>query len=495
MSAAAAIVSAPPVLLPFQQRWLADKSPVKVGEKSRQVGWTWSTGAEAVLVAGARKGMDVWYSGYDLELAREFIVDCAEWTTKFGMAAREFTGGGTLGDARIGEVLIEDDDSAILAFRISYASGFRISALTSTPRKFRGKGGYAIIDEAAYHSDLDALLKAAAAFLMWGGRLAIMSTHNGVDNPFNRLIENIRGGRLNYSLHRTTLDDALAEGLYQRICLMQRIIWTPEGERIWRDELFQRYGEGSEEELLCVPAKQGKKYLSGTLVEACMYTAPIVRRAFDDEWAQLPEQERVRDVKQWCEDVIKPLLDAIPKTARTFLGEDFGRTSDLSVFVPCVLEQNLVRRVPFMVELRNCPHNAQWQVLEYILDRLPSLRKVHMDAGGNGSHLAEVTWQKYGSDVVERVHIDQDWYATQLPIFKAGCEDKLLLCPRDLDVRNDLLSFELINAVPRLPSTRTTGRTGPRHGDSGIALVMMYAASRDDSAADWLATYGKKRGS
>jgi phage FluMu gp28-like protein len=178
---------------------------------------------------------------------------------------------------------------------------------------------------------------------------------------------------------------------------------------------------------------------------------------------------------------------------RTFLGEDFGRVSDLTVFAPAVLEQNLVRRVPFLVELRNCPHTAQWQVLQYILDRLPGLSKVWMDAGGNGSHLAEVAWQHLGSSTVERVHIDREWYATNLPIFKTGCEDSLLLCPRDLDVRNDLLSFELIDGIPKLPSSRSTGRTGPRHGDAGIALVMVYGASRDDSAADWLATYSKKR--
>ncbi len=34
-------LDAPPVLLPYQQRWVADTSPLKVIEKSRRTGITW----------------------------------------------------------------------------------------------------------------------------------------------------------------------------------------------------------------------------------------------------------------------------------------------------------------------------------------------------------------------------------------------------------------------------------------------------------------------
>ena len=42
-------------------------------------------------------------------------------------------------------------------------------ALAGRPRKFRGKQGYAIIDEGAHVDDLDELLTAAVPFIMWGG--------------------------------------------------------------------------------------------------------------------------------------------------------------------------------------------------------------------------------------------------------------------------------------------------------------------------------------
>ena len=39
------------ILLPYQQRWIADRAPVKVCEKSRRIGITWAEAADAALDA------------------------------------------------------------------------------------------------------------------------------------------------------------------------------------------------------------------------------------------------------------------------------------------------------------------------------------------------------------------------------------------------------------------------------------------------------------
>lgn len=44
---------APPVLLPYQQRWVADASPLKVIEKSRRTGITWAEASDNVLTAAS----------------------------------------------------------------------------------------------------------------------------------------------------------------------------------------------------------------------------------------------------------------------------------------------------------------------------------------------------------------------------------------------------------------------------------------------------------
>jgi len=63
-----------------------------------------------------------------------------------------------------------------------------IVALSSRPSNLRGKQGNIVIDEAAFHDNLPALLKAALAIMMWGGRIRVISTHNGADNPFADLV-------------------------------------------------------------------------------------------------------------------------------------------------------------------------------------------------------------------------------------------------------------------------------------------------------------------
>jgi phage FluMu gp28-like protein len=131
----------------------------------------------------------------------QFIEEAANWARKIAKAA-----------AAVEEIVLDDENKNILAYRIRFASGHKIVALSSRPSNLRGKDSVVIIDEAALHPDLDGLLKAALAYEVWGGRIHITSTHLGADNPFNELVTDIRAGRHSYSLHRTTIDDAIADG-------------------------------------------------------------------------------------------------------------------------------------------------------------------------------------------------------------------------------------------------------------------------------------------
>ena len=232
----------PSALLPYQQRWCADNSPVKLCEKSRRIGLSWGEAADTALLAASSGGMDAWYIGYNKDMALEFIRDCANWAKFYGLAAGEIE--------ETEEVFVEGDDKkSVLAFVIRFASGWRVTALSSRPSNLRGKQGRVIIDEAAFHEQLGELLKAAMALLMWGGQVHIISTHDGVDNPFNELITDIRAGKKPYSIHRITFDEAVSDGLYRRICLRLGKEWTPQGEAAWCKEIRDFYGEDASEEL------------------------------------------------------------------------------------------------------------------------------------------------------------------------------------------------------------------------------------------------------
>ena len=72
------------ILLPYQRRWLADQSQVKVSEKSRRIGITWTEAADRALGAATtgRAGIDGWYIGYNKDMALEFIEAAARWARR-----------------------------------------------------------------------------------------------------------------------------------------------------------------------------------------------------------------------------------------------------------------------------------------------------------------------------------------------------------------------------------------------------------------------------
>ena len=193
----------------YQIAWLADRSRVKVWEKSRRIAASRIEALYTVLEAAKRKsegGQNTYYLSYNKDMTRQYIKDCAWWAKVLGVVCGDI------------EEIIDDYDKNVTIFRIRFASGNEVEALPSEARSLRSKKGRVVIDEAAFVDDLAALLKAAMALLMWGGQVVILSTHNGDENAFNELLADIRGGKLPYSLHRTDLDAALAGGLYKAIC-------------------------------------------------------------------------------------------------------------------------------------------------------------------------------------------------------------------------------------------------------------------------------------
>jgi phage FluMu gp28-like protein len=457
------------ILLPYQRRWLADQSQVKVSEKSRRIGITWTEAADRALSAATagRAGMDGWYIGYNKDMALEFIEAAARWARRFNRAAEA-----------VEQIAIEDERSAILAYRIRFASGHKIVALSSRPSNLRGKDGCAVIDEAAFHEDLPGLLKAALAFTMWGGMVRIISTHNGANNDFNELVSEIRAGRRPYSLHRTTFDDALADGLYKKICDQAGTQWSEEKQREWRQQIVDFYGDNVGEELFCIPRASAGSYLSSVLIEARMKAGiPILRWEMPSEFSSRPEAVRNSETQAWCEDNIGPALAALDPSRASFFGEDFGRSGDLTVIWPLQIGQDLLRRTPFVVELRNIPFRNQEQVLFYIVDNLPRFTTGAMDARGNGQYLAETASQRYGSRVVQ-VMLSESWYRENMPRYKAAFEDGTIEIPKDADVLADHRAIVLEQGIAKIGERRSGSDGKGRHGDSAMAAALAFYASR-----------------
>ncbi|NHO33316.1 hypothetical protein GOB85_12565 [Acetobacter sp. LMG 1636] len=449
---------------------------VTVIEKSRRVGLSWGVSWLAALVASSSReagGMDVFYMGFEKDMTRQFVSDAADHAKLLEIPASE-----------VGESLFidpENPDRDLKIFRLDFGSGYEVLGLPSVARAFRSKQGLVIIDEAAFIDDLQAVLDAAFALLIWGGRIVIISSHNGDQSPFNTLVNDIRAGRHpDYALMRITFDDALAQGLYRTICLRQGQDWSAEGEAGWRDKIIRMYGDGAEQELFCIPQPSTGAYIPLAVIEArSVPSAHVIRWSCDPAFTLLPEKIREAEARRFCEEQLLPVVEQLDQKTPHCFGEDFGRTGDLTVLWFLAIERSLLRHTPFVLELRNVPFEQQKQILFWIVDRLPRFRAGKMDSRGNGQYLAEVAVQRYG-ERIEAVMLSEGWYRDNMPPFKAAMEDGTITIPADRDIHDDIRSLKIVRGIARVPDSRSADQTGTRHGDAAIAVAMAWAASRAD---------------
>lgn len=487
MAAIPAMVQAeglPSVLLPYQGEAVRLLDSVGVEalfiEKSRRIGLTWGLGAYAVLRAARQKahgGMDVMYISYSREMTREFIDVCAMWARAFDSAATE-----------VEETLFDqgDDGKAINAFRIKFASGFEIMALSSSPRGMRGKQGVVIIDEAAFVDDLGALLKSAMAFLMWGGQVVVCSTHEGVDNPFNAEIQDILAGRSPYTHMRIDLDQALEQGLYKRIALVTGKDWTPQAEAAWRQKILDFYRDNADEELYCIPSATTGAWLPGPLIEARMTVeAPVLRLELPKDYLHL-DKVRQASLMEPFMTALKAELAKLDMKPRYAFGSDFARHVDLSTGSLMAIEDGLKRREVLAYELRNVPGDEQKLIAKTILDHVRHrMVGAAFDATGMGWTVAEDMGRLFGlrdkpedAGMVIALKFTEEWYRLEMPPLKAAFEDDQLALIRDADHLSDLRTIKLVRGIARLPTLRE-GETGKkRHGDHAIAVALAHWASR-----------------
>ncbi|AAC23150.1 hypothetical protein A6J38_02520 [Haemophilus influenzae] len=460
------------LLLGYQKRWVADTSQLKIAEKSRRTGLTWAEAADDVMIASLAKsegGSDVFYIGSNKEMAREFIDACAMWAAQFNRAA-----------GQIQEELFNDEDKDILTYVIYFASGFKIKALSSNPKNLRGMQGVVCIDEAAFHEKLAEVLKAALALTMWGAKVRLISTHNGVDNLFNQLIQDSRAGRKSYSVHTITLDDACAEGLYQRICQVSKQLWTPEKEAAWKAGLLRETATEDDalEEYYCVPKASSGAYIPRPMIErAATEGKAKLRFECDAKFMEWTEDERTVITSEFCLTQLLPHLQALNPDRRHAFGVDFARSADLSVYAVCAVQPDTARHFDLTLEIKNCPYNQQKQIMLFMLANLPRLIGAAFDATGNGGYLAEAALIRYGSSMVEAVQLNEKWYREWMPKYKALYESGYIQIPKDEEIILDHGHIQVINGVPKIDKSRSKDKSGKRHGDSAVAYCMAVRAS------------------
>ncbi len=439
---APAIVSQLPkgkLLLPYQQQAnaLLNTTALLVIEKSRRIGLTWGIAAAAVLNASKSReagGSDSLYISYSQEMTREFVDACAMWARAFNFACSSME-----------EFLFKqnDEDKAIAAFRIKFNSGFEVVGLSSAPRALRGKQGLIIIDEAAFVDSLAELLKAAMAMMIWGGRVVVISTHNGVDNPFNVLLQDVKAGRRDGKVMKITFSDAIAAGLYDRIQLVTPNELPPLRE--WIAKIRATYGDDASEELDCIPKAGAGSWLNAKDLAACAHP-----------------------------DAGKPeLYDNGP----VFGGGDIARRVDLAVYWPFELVNGdlwLRERV----EMQNARFADQYSEFDRLMRDYRILRFL-LDQSGMGEAVVERHQDKHGSTRVQGVIFTPPNRLDMATALRERVEAHTILLPDDPVVQTDLRSIKRTAGTGGAIRLAEDG-SSDAHADRFWAAALACLAARTD---------------
>lgn len=470
------------ILMRHQQDWLDDKSDLKIAEKGRRTGITFAEALDNTITAATARsggGDNVFYIGDTKDKGREFIGYVAHFAKIIAGELHE-----------VEEYIFKDEQPDgstrdISAFRVTFSSGFRVEALSSNPANIRGLQGIVVIDEAAYHRDVRAVIDAVNALLIWGGKVRVISTHNGVLNPFNELIREARAGKVPFKIHHMPFSLAVENGLFKRVCLIKGREWSIEAQNEWEALVRGSYGPRTaamRQELDAIPAEAEGSALSRVQIESSMQKLDVFRRwTCEDKFRDAPEHIRKADALDWCKAHIQPLLAKLDPTKRHVMGEDFARNGDATDIVIFEIGNDLVRRTKLLVELRNVPFDQQRDILFYICDRVPRFSKGAMDKGGNGAYLAEKAAQRYGEKIIE-VSFSIQWYQTEMPAYIAAFGDGSVVLDSHADILQDHQALQYVDGVIRIPKDfRFKGSDGfDRHGDSAVACALAWFASRQE---------------
>nr|WP_306050116.1 hypothetical protein [Oceaniradius stylonematis] len=468
------------ILMAHQLDWIEDKSDMKAAEKGRRTGITYAEALDDTITAASKRsagGDNVFYIGDTKDKGREFIGYVAHFAK---IVAKELV--------NIEEFLFEDEQEDgstrfISAYRVRFASGFRVEALSSNPANIRGLQGIVVVDEAAFHRDVRAVIDAVNALLIWGGKVRVISTHNGVLNAFNELIQEAKAEKVPFSLHHIPFAKAVENGLYRRVCLIRQREWSADAEAEWETRIRKSYGvrvAAMRQELDAIPSEAEGAALTRVQIENVMVPGiPVLRLIRDDDFKNAPKQMREADIRDWCERELAPILTALDPKEQHALGQDFARTGDVSAIVVPAIGLDLIRRVRFVLEMRNIPFEQQRQIVFYIIRRLPRFLAGALDAGGNGAYLAEVTAQEFGERIHE-VKFTPEWFRLEMPPYQSAFADEDIVLPKDDDVLRDHQALQYTNGHIRVPEDfRFKGSDGlDRHGDTAIAGALAWFASR-----------------
>lgn len=407
------------MLLNYQRNWIQDTSQIKIWEKSRQIGASFVQAYEDVRDCATGKVRDVWYSSADESAAAAYIKYCKFWIELFDKPLSML------------QTRIATTDE-ITTMRVSFANNATIHALSSNPKNFRSKRGKVVLDEFAFHADAVEMWNAAKPVTTWGFDLRIISSHFTTTSLFYQFVKSIRSGTLDWSLHRTTVTDAVSDGLVSKILGRESTetennVWIEEIRReCFNDATFQR-------EYMCTPDGQSNRLFTPDELNAAV-----------------------------CRD--------LPAHNPQWIGIDLGRYHDPTEIV-YLTEFQGAYYITRVEQFRDTPLS---QTERYISDLIKSfqLRGVAIDNTGLGQSISENLQNKFPNVVIPYTFTTSSKETLALRV-RDYISQNLLYLPSDISLLqqySDTIILPNRNSSFSIHADQTAGHNSDKFWASSLAL-------------------------
>ncbi len=460
------------IMLLYQRRFIEDKSAGIVWPASRQIGKSFSLTFKSILetalsprpiesVYGSASARQVFRSGREM---RRHIKALSLLTE--------------------GKLAPDKNNTWLVAF-----PGDRfLNLVPSNPDTIPGFSGNVYLDEFALHKDDWGIWRAAVPAITRGYGVRVASTHRGTKTKFYALTRSKA-----YSQHRTSIHDAIREGL------------------ILKDEDGQIRTVESLRDLVADPVVWLEEYELEPQDDATAWLTWELIRAAEDEYidacpdwttrlVDLAVQARkqfklTKSDPSWWPTKSRELTERLAGGSDPLdLGFDVGRTRDLSLLW-LARRTDVARITEVVIPLARMPFRVQRYVLYAVLPHvMRSGGRACIDQSGIGRQLAEEARDFFGSRVegVDFTNSNKEALAVGL---KDVLEDYGLLIPIDTNISSSLHSvqkFRTSTGLSRFDAERSDA-TG--HADYFWAAALAVHAGEQPSdvlTADKVTSRGRR---
>lgn len=407
-------------LYKFQRDWIQDRSVLKIGNMSRQIGKSFSATLEAVDDA--------------IETAKDWILISAgerqskELMQKVKMHCQAYS----LAASDIeSDSFLASDGIRYTVLTIFLPNGARIIGLPANPDTIRGYAGNLLLDEFAFHKDPKAIWAAIVPAISRGYKIRVISTPQGIGNKFHSLVT----GDNNWSKHAVDIYTAVAQGVPHDIKILKDAI---DDDEIWSQEYEIKFIDAA------------STLLSYELIASCQDMTLQTEFDYEDF-----------DINSFELETTNPL----------YLGYDVGRKKDRSVLWLNELVGDIYTN-RLLLTFNNIKFADQRERLWDIITRL-NVNRSNLDETGLGMQLAEETVDHFDTYRVEAVTFTNATKNDMATRMLRTFQDRRFRIPVSRILRDDLHSVKKVNLPGggiRYDAERTKEGHADRFWAGGLSL-------------------------